>query len=202
MGIKRTFAAIVAVSLLAGSAQAQDLKITNLMGKVPSSSEILDALITPTGIRIERAEDAAEVVAAAPESAAVEIAAQDQEQAFMAVALEVRFTFDSANLTAQAKQVLDALGEALMAQQSADFAFRIEGHTDSVGSEVYNLSLSERRAAAVKHYLSANHGVPVQRLQAQGKGESELYDPANPESGANRRVQIVNLGNQHLAQLN
>ncbi|MHA1563901.1 MAG: OmpA family protein [Alphaproteobacteria bacterium] len=202
MGFKHTFAAIVAISLLAGTAQAQELTITNLMGKVPSSNEILDALITPTGIRIEQpATDAQDTsVFSAPDTELA--AAQGPDEAFLAVALEVRFDFDSANLTASARQVLDALGEALMAQETANFSFRIEGHTDSVGSAVYNFSLSERRALAVTHYLSTNHGVPTSRLLAQGKGESELYDTANPQGPANRRVQIVNLGNQQLAGLN
>ncbi len=198
MGFKHTIAAFLALGLLAGTAQAaEDLTITNLMGKVPSSGEILDALITPLGIRIE-----APATPGAVESEGLELSAADApDEAFLAVALEVRFGFDSANLTATAKQVLDALGGALLDQQSADFSFRIEGHTDSVGSQAYNLSLSERRALAVKQYLIAEHGIPAARLQALGKGESELFDAADPTSGANRRVQIVNLGNQRLAGL-
>ncbi len=199
MGFKRTIAAILAVGFLAGSAQAEELSITNLVGKVPSSDEILEALITPTGIRIERPRPASVLNPAEPELVAVADAA---EPPFMAVALDVQFSFDSANLTTNARQVLDALGEALTTEKTADFSFRIEGHTDAAGSEIYNLALSERRASAVKHYLSANYGVPFSRLQTVGKGETELYDPADPEGGANRRVQIVNLGSQKVAQLN
>lgn len=198
MGFKHTIAAFLALGLLTSTAQAaEDLTITNLMGKVPSSGEILDALITPTGIRIE-----APAAQGAVEPDGLKLsAAEAPDEAFLAVALEVRFDFDSAILTATAKQVLDALGTALMDQQSADFSFRIEGHTDSVGSEAYNLSLSERRALAVKRYIIAEHGVPTARLQSLGKGEAELLDAANPTSAANRRVQIVNLGNQRLAGL-
>jgi outer membrane protein OmpA-like peptidoglycan-associated protein len=66
------------------------------------------------------------------------------------------------------------------------------GHTDTTGSEQFNLSLSQKRASAVAAYLS-RHGVAKARVAAKGYGETApLYNPDNMESerAANRRVEI------------
>ena len=49
----------------------------------------------------------------------------------------------------------------------------IEGHTDAVGSELYNESLSQRRAQSVRRYLVAMHGIDAGRLEAVGLGETQ-----------------------------
>ena len=68
----------------------------------------------------------------------------------------------------------------------------IEGHTDNVGSEEMNLSLSQRRADSVMHYLT-NQGVSPSRLGASGKGESMPVAGNESASGRqmNRRVEII-----------
>jgi outer membrane protein OmpA-like peptidoglycan-associated protein len=68
----------------------------------------------------------------------------------------------------------------------------IEGYTDSVGSEDYNQSLSERRADSVKSYLTAQ-GIGSTRLSASGKGESDPVAANDSASGRqqNRRVEVV-----------
>ena len=176
-----------ALSLVsAGSVAAEELGITNLMGKVPSQDEIIEGLITPTGLRIEPA--------TAPDAAPA--TEQAGEQPLGAIALEINFDFDSANLTGDARQVLDQLGAALKSSQLESFAFLIEGHTDSVGSEDYNQSLSERRALAVSSYLNSQFGVEAARLKTVGRGEASPFDATDPTNGVNRRVQIVNLGTQ------
>ncbi|MDJ0895892.1 MAG: OmpA family protein [Alphaproteobacteria bacterium] len=110
------------------------------------------------------------------------------------VALDIRFGFNSAELTGQARQQLDQLGAALTSDALAGFTFDIEGHTDAKGSDTYNLSLSDQRARAVKRYLVERYGVDAGRLRAVGFGESKLRHPEDPEHGDNRRVEIVNTG--------
>ncbi len=68
----------------------------------------------------------------------------------------------------------------------------IEGHTDSVGSEDYNLGLSERRARTVKSYL-VDQGVSSMRLTSSGKGASDPVAGNDTASGRqqNRRVEII-----------
>lgn len=71
--------------------------------------------------------------------------------------------------------------------------FVIEGHTDGVGSDQYNLELSRKRATAVMRYLTGTRGIPAKRLSARGKGKRELVNPDEPASPENRRVAWVPL---------
>ena len=106
----------------------------------------------------------------------------------------ITFEFNSADLTEQARQQLNEVGKALSMSAFKDTRFMIGGHTDNVGSQSYNQSLSERRAETVAQYLATNFNLPVQRLQPVGWGESKLKDRVAPDDAANRRVEIVNLG--------
>ena len=81
----------------------------------------------------------------------------------------VNFAFDSSNLTSAAKTNLDKLAKVL--KNNPDTNINIYGHTDSKGSDSYNLALSERRANAVKSYLSSK-GISSSRMIATGMGES------------------------------
>ncbi len=67
----------------------------------------------------------------------------------------------------------------------------VVGHTDSVGSDAYNLRLSEQRALAVVDYL-ASIGVARDRLRSEGRGETEPRDTNASEAGRqlNRRVEL------------
>jgi OmpA-OmpF porin, OOP family len=110
--------------------------------------------------------------------------------------LTVNFTTGSADLTAAARASLDNLGKALASSELATFRFRIEGHTDNVGSREANRLLSQQRAEAVVSYLTSQYNVAPSRLEAVGKGQEDpLVDtpPQTPEA-RNRRVQVINLG--------
>lgn len=110
------------------------------------------------------------------------------------VNLYINFEFNSDKLGTDAQIVLRNLGQALKDPRLAKYRFTIAGHTDAVGDAAYNQSLSERRAKAVQDYLVFQYGVDPQRVKAVGYGKSKLLDAANPLSGVNRRVQIVNEG--------
>jgi outer membrane protein OmpA-like peptidoglycan-associated protein len=100
---------------------------------------------------------------------------------------QVDFAFDSAELTEAGKATLDELADSL--NRLKFVSGTVEGHTDSEGTEAYNLGLSERRAQTVADYLQAK-GVASGRLAAQGSGESKpVADNATAEGRAqNRRV--------------
>jgi outer membrane protein OmpA-like peptidoglycan-associated protein len=69
----------------------------------------------------------------------------------------------------------------------------IEGHTDAIGGDVDNLSLSDRRASAVAEILTETFGVPAENLVTQGYGEQHLkIDTQDPEV-LNRRVSVINV---------
>lgn len=113
-----------------------------------------------------------------------------------AVSLMVTFPTGSAALTPQAEALVGSLARALGSADLAAYRFRIEGHTDTVGSAALNQTLSERRAATVRDVLVARYGLSPARLEALGLGETQLLVPT-PDGRAearNRRVQVINLG--------
>lgn len=116
--------------------------------------------------------------------------AQDVPKTKPSVSLSVNFAHDSYELLPEALDQLAPLGQALKSDQLSKYAFQIDGHTDASGTEAYNQSLSEKRALSVGNYLYESFGIDPKRLSLQGKGESQLFDTANPNSGKNRRVQI------------
>src|SRR5690606_38044723 len=115
-------------------------------------------------------------------------------EAAPSVDLEIRFAFASAELTEEARQVLDQVGAALKEPPLESYRFKLVGHTDAVGSDAYNLALSAERAAAVRDYLKSRFGVSEDRLESIGMGKTQLRDPDNPTSAVNRRVQVINAG--------
>jgi OOP family OmpA-OmpF porin len=116
------------------------------------------------------------------------------------VALHILFAFDSAELSPETIPTVKILGEALNNPELKTSCIRIEGHTDSIGAEEYNLTLSQRRAQSVVQYLVKHMGVAEEQLIVVGKGENEPVADNDTEAGRqrNRRVQIVNLGRPQL----
>jgi outer membrane protein OmpA-like peptidoglycan-associated protein len=110
------------------------------------------------------------------------------------ISFTVNFEFGSAVLEQDALIILDALGAALADKKIAAYSFEISGHTDAKGNDDYNMALSTKRAEAVVSYISEKFGVDRNRLKAKGYGKTQLLDPANPEAGVNRRVQVANVG--------
>ncbi len=100
----------------------------------------------------------------------------------------VRFAFDSSELTAEAKTVLDEQAECLKARQTVQLV--LEGHCDDRGTEEYNLALGDRRAATVRTYL-AHLGVPTDGIRTLSKGKNEpMCSEATDQCWAmNRRVE-------------
>lgn len=107
--------------------------------------------------------------------------------------LEIKFPFGSAELSADAKTLLQKLARVLAGGELASRTIKVVGHTDAAGSDELNQALSVARAQAVSAYL-AEQGVPAQRLQALGVGKSDHKNPRDPMAAENRRVEIVPAG--------
>ena len=103
--------------------------------------------------------------------------------------LMIQFDFDSARLQEVSKPLLSSLAEAMGSERIKTLRFKVEGHTDARGSAAYNEALSARRAQSVLAFLQSG-GVQAGRLQAEGRGATELLDPAHPQAPENRRVRI------------
>tara|TARA_R110000787_G_scaffold8607_13_gene29286 strand:+ start:441 stop:2009 length:1569 start_codon:yes stop_codon:yes gene_type:complete len=101
----------------------------------------------------------------------------------------VKFEFDSDRLTAPAQLILNDVAETLAAYP--DVKVEVQGHTDSLGTDAYNLGLSERRSIAVQRYLGGR-GVDTGRLKPVGYGEaSPIASNGTPEGQEeNRRVEF------------
>ena len=108
----------------------------------------------------------------------------------VSVAMLIQFEFDSSVLTEKSKQQLNTIGTMLGTEDSDIRRLAIEGHTDIVGTEQYNMSLSFRRAESVKEYLVSAHNIASDRFDLIGRGEGMLIDLDNPKGAMNRRVQF------------
>ena len=179
-------AALVASVMCSSVSRAETAETVHL-GKSDVSKEQVINLLAPKpnmapktrGLRLHTEQTATDTVEAEVANAA------------RAMSLEIYFPFDSANLTEDAMKQLSPVGEALQSNELADVAFTLEGHTDASGDENYNLHLSERRAQSVKNYFVENYSLSPNRVDAMGKGESQIIEGTNPTSGVNRRVTII-----------
>ncbi|MBN8890235.1 MAG: hypothetical protein BGP12_16425 [Rhodospirillales bacterium 70-18] len=161
------------------------------------------AVAAPASPHVQPAASRAPAVAApAPAAPSVQPAAAAAPMhaappaAAPSVNLTVQFANGSAELTPAAIKTLDELGRALSSPALSGYRFRIEGHTDTVGSPAYNMSLSQQRAASVASYLEQKFGVGAARLEAVGRGQEGLLVPTPDQTPEprNRRVQVINLG--------
>lgn len=108
------------------------------------------------------------------------------------VDLEVNFEYNSDTIGPRATSQVTALGQALSSGGLKGGTFIVAGYTDAKGSETYNQGLSERRADAVRRFLLEQYGIAAGNLVTVGYGKTHLKNLAEPLSGENRRVQIVN----------
>jgi outer membrane protein OmpA-like peptidoglycan-associated protein len=110
--------------------------------------------------------------------------------------ISVPFAYNEDKFLPEAKIPLHELGTALKTiLQSTTAVFLIEGHTDSRGTEPYNLDLSERRASRVAEYLVQVFQIPTDRLKIKGFGKARLLNLGASEAdhARNRRVEVVRL---------
>ena len=102
----------------------------------------------------------------------------------------VHFEFDRSRLTPLGRRVLDEAAQRL--RDNPNLSVDIEGHTDSIGTEQYNLGLGQRRAEVVKGYLVLRHQIDPRRMTALSYGESRPIADNRTEQGRslNRRVEF------------
>jgi len=104
----------------------------------------------------------------------------------------IKFGFNESEVRPEDLEALDRVGsiiEEIVAAHPGE-VFMIEGHTDAVGSDEYNLELSRQRAASVKAALVEYYAIKPDNLQTYGYGERFLKVPTEEEEEENRRVTI------------
>jgi outer membrane protein OmpA-like peptidoglycan-associated protein len=107
--------------------------------------------------------------------------------------IRVFFEFNSADLSKDAQDELDILGRYLGDAKSSRIV--LEGHTDMVGGEEFNMALSKHRAESAKAYLIKKFRVTPEGIETQGYGFERLADVDDPYSAKNRRVRVRKLPN-------
>jgi OOP family OmpA-OmpF porin len=134
-------------------------------------------------------EEEQEEVAPEPEPEPEPLTAPAQIYKKKIVLRGTNFAFDSATLSPAAQELLAE--DVAELKEDTSLKIRIEGYTDSIGSEAYNLSLSEKRAASVKGYL-VDQGIDGDRILTIGFGEQYPVASNETEEGRakNRRAEI------------
>lgn len=194
-----TLAIALAAALLTTYAKAEKVVVYR-EGQIVNPQDVAAVLGRTRSIRL--LDDAPEapakvtmVAAASPAksqarpSAPAPKAPDDSTADASALSLPVRFAFDSADILPAARPQLDAVAEGikLLAPEST---VTVEGHTDGVGDDAYNLKLSRLRAHAVRDYLVQRHGIEPTRLKTVAYGEGRPIEGSDPNAAVNRRVQF------------
>ncbi len=190
----------LALPLACGMAHAADPSVDDILSALKPKANNLNG--TTRGIRA-MAPEAEAPTAATPHTHRVAMIRPSQETAPVAESTEgpsldltIVFRSGSTDLTPAATGTLTKLGKALSSPSLAAYRFRIEGHTDTVGTKDENQTLSQARAEKVAAYLEHDFGVAADRLQPVGMGEDGLLveTPDQTAEPRNRRVHVVNLG--------
>jgi len=103
----------------------------------------------------------------------------------------IKFDFNKATIKPESYPILDEAAGIL--KTHPDIKVELQGHTDSVGSDAYNLKLSQNRANSVRDYLISSHSINAARLMSRGYGERKPITTNRTEEGRaqNRRVDFV-----------
>lgn len=104
----------------------------------------------------------------------------------------VHFGFDKSHLAKEAREALDNFSEGIKAADK-NIYIEIQGHTDSIGTEAYNLNLGQARGTAVMRYLHTKHDIPLHRMNTFSYGESKPVadNKVRSNRAKNRRVTLV-----------
>ena len=105
---------------------------------------------------------------------------------------DAKFKFDSAELSAEAKGILDQFVQKLIEENKGVF-IEIQGHTDNTGTDEVNMALGQKRAEAVMMYLYKQHRIPLHRMSVVSMGSSMPVTDNSSRDGRsqNRRVEIL-----------
>jgi outer membrane protein OmpA-like peptidoglycan-associated protein len=104
--------------------------------------------------------------------------------------LNIQFKLGSAEILPSAQRQIDALGQALKGDKLSNCVISLTGHTDATGNRENNQSLSEQRANAVKQSLIDSYNITLEKLVAQGKGDTQLLAKLAVNDAKHRRVEI------------
>jgi outer membrane protein OmpA-like peptidoglycan-associated protein len=123
----------------------------------------------------------------------IEVILVKEDEPSSRVNLDIRFAHDSDQVEVHSIKQISDLSEALHSKKLKNKRVIIEGHTDSDGTNAYNLDLSQRRAESVINILVNNYGIAISRLTPKGFGENKPVYSNKTSFGksVNRRVAVA-----------
>ena len=107
---------------------------------------------------------------------------------------DIQFDPDEPIIRPESYRTVGRLADTLSHPTLLPYKFLILSHTVSTGRREYNLTLSQRRADAIREVLVSTFKISAKRLQAVGLGEEQLLDGAHPTSLVNQRIQVATVG--------
>jgi peptidoglycan-associated lipoprotein len=177
--------------------EATDVRVKGVESGVEAQEKRTSDLTRDTDTRITQVKGTAEK--------AVEIGSQAMTKAESAEKLakgkilwtttlsddSVKFSFDAQKVPEAAQSILDELGSKVKSLDKTVY-LEIEGHTDNIGSDVYNQHLAEMRAEAVRNYLAEKAGIPLHAMNVISFGETKPVAANSTSQGRaqNRRVVV------------
>lgn len=105
--------------------------------------------------------------------------------------VEIQFDEDTPIVRPASYRALGRIADTLSHPSLLPYKFLIVGHTAATGRRDYNLTLSQRRADAIRDILVTTFKISPKRLQAIGLGEEQLLDAAHPTAATNQRIQVA-----------
>lgn len=181
-------AASVALLAGAGTASAQQQLNRNQIVNSLYETEATVARLDPAALQAAADRAAAQGGGNAPGPLSADLRRYPQ------ISVEINFARGSARILPSSYHAVGLIADALHTPYLMGQLIVVVGHTDATGTREFNLELSKKRAASVYNALTTTFSVPPGQLVAIGLGEEQLQDPANPDSGVNRRVQLINIG--------
>lgn len=115
---------------------------------------------------------------------------KDGKNLVLSMPVEILFDFDSSKIKESVKESLNTLSKALA--ENKDIKLKIDGHTDYIGTDQYNLTLSIKRADSIRKYL-VERGVLASNVSIEGYGKQHPIANNSTEEGRakNRRVEFI-----------
>ena len=108
--------------------------------------------------------------------------------------VEIQFDEDTPIVRPDSYRAVGRIADTLTHPSLLPYKFLIVGHTAATGRRDYNLTLSQRRADAIRDILVTTFKISPKRLQAIGLGEEQLLDAAHPAAPTNQRIQVATVG--------
>jgi outer membrane protein OmpA-like peptidoglycan-associated protein len=106
----------------------------------------------------------------------------------------IAFDVDTPIILPDSYETVGRIADALVNTPLLPYTFLIVGHTESNGNRPANVTLSQRRADAIRDVLANTFKISSKRLMSLGVGEEQFIDQAHPTSAVNQQIQIITIG--------